>query len=92
VRVGKLSVLACLLAPALGVTAARLLPAGEQDAYSVGPISAGLSVFAVLTLAGGLIGALAWSRGSPAGVFVVVWAAFALVALGLWAASFSLGV
>lgn len=89
-RIGKLSILLCFVAPAFGVTAARVLSPQEHDFYGVGPIAAGLAIFAVLTLAAAIAGALAWSRGSPAGRFAVVWSALSLLAIGLWAASFSL--
>lgn len=89
-RIGKLSVLLCLIAPALGVTAARLLAPEEHDFYGVGPIAAGVAIFAMLTLAGGVAGALASSRGSPAGRYAFAWSVLLLLALGLWAASFSL--
>ena len=53
-RIGKISVLFCMLAPVAGLTASRLAPAGETDFYGVGPACLGLGIFAGLTLIGGL--------------------------------------
>lgn len=90
-RIGKISVLFCMLAPVAGLTAARLAPAGEHDFYGVGPVCLGLGIFAGLTLIGGLVGVAAHFKGSKAGVWTIGWSVLCLAALGVWVASFSGG-
>lgn len=90
-RIGKISVLLCALAPALGVAVTHLTPAGEHDFYGIGPIGAGLATFAGFTLAGGIVGVVAKARGSGTGVYTMAWSALSLTALAAWALSFSGG-
>jgi len=83
-RIGKISVLFCMVAPVAGLTASRLAPAGEADFYGVGTACLGLGIFAGLTLIGGLVGVAAHLKGSKAGLWTIGWSVLALAALGVW--------
>lgn len=86
-RIGKVSVLFCMVAPVLGVTVARFAPTSVHEASGLGPVALGLAVFAALTAIGGIIGVIAHLRGSRAGAWTIGWSVLALAGTAYWFAS-----